>query len=392
MFFFLLVCVAVTVVVGQHDHSDHSDHDHSGSVDANGTAWCIANANETACATFALSEAELSASLDSLCAAMSWMSACTVRRLCASGGVKSTLFCSAASLVADVCVADEGMSKMKGCAAFTTTCRADSAVKQCGAGGPFEALPSMPDSMKTKADVLAACSVHNMPGCETCTAAACAEPLLSLGTVCRAMEHGDLCESYNAMCSALQARADDDWTAVCGSQLGSGSEQPLMRMYFHGGFAEYVLFFEWVPRSGIQYFATLLVVFVAAQVSGFVKVHRRKSHAASSCHSRNAGQGADGDELNEYRSFGSNSGDDELNCCDRKPDAAPASAKKAQPRDFGRQLSRRATIFALTLLSTTIDYSLMLIAMTFNAGLFVTVVVSIAFAQAAFGPSDSECH
>ena len=88
------------------------------------------------------------------------------------------------------------------------------------------------------------------------------------------MEHGQ-CKDYEAMCSELHKRDGDDWLELCGAKPGTEEAlEPLMRMYFHTGFADYVLFHSWVPRNPTQYFFTLLAIVAMAQAALGMKIWR----------------------------------------------------------------------------------------------------------------------
>jgi hypothetical protein len=61
-----------------------------------------------------------------------------------------------------------------------------------------------------------------------------------------------------------------------------------MRMYFHASLADYVLFYEWVPRTTLQYAFTCVAIVAMAQVSALLKIGRRRAVERLQQHQRRA--------------------------------------------------------------------------------------------------------
>jgi copper transporter 1 len=118
---------------------------------------------------------------------------------------------------------------------------------------------------------------------------------------------------------------------------GSGPpDEPEMRMYFHTGWEDYVLFHGWVPRSQASYTLACLSIIVAAAASMALRGARTVY------------------EAREYR---------------RSSPTYRANARRA----------------AFVVVGTTLDYSLMLVAMTFNAGLFASLILGFGLGTLLFG-------
>jgi copper transporter 1 len=343
-------------------------------ADGNASDECVANPTSPSCANYNWPVANASNSIGSLCEMMPWMNGCSVRRLCTSGAVHSAQFCSPYSLVADVCVADPGMSHMHGCGAVNALCHGPNgtAVKQC-ASDAFQPLVAIPGSMDTRQAVLDMCAHMSMPGCDKCTSAtACDEPLLALAAVCLSMEMSQ-CKPFYTMCDALRLRTADNWTVLC----PTADEQPMMRMYFHASLADYVLFYEWVPRTTLQYAFTCVAIVAMAQVSALLKIGRRRAVERLQQHQRRA---------RAHRSAGAGASPSAVAAADDTvpmiaPDESAKVARKAAPTTIPMRLLLAAFAFAIV----AIDYALMLIAMTFNVGLVLAVFGGVALSHALFG-------
>ncbi|KAI9033460.1 hypothetical protein DFJ74DRAFT_193010 [Hyaloraphidium curvatum] len=149
----------------------------TGSVHGLASADPLANlaSDSASCEYYQLPHHTSVADLDNLCTMMPFMSACSVRDLCAAGAVpylNASGWCKPFSLLAHVCSVDEGMSKMKGCVNYNRllTCillcnvTAGMVVIQCKAIVP---LPNLPSTMPLNAVVKSIC--EEMPyisGCE----------------------------------------------------------------------------------------------------------------------------------------------------------------------------------------------------------------------------------
>jgi len=331
---------------------------------------CVATPTAAACANYTWPVANASDSIGSLCEMMPWMNGCTVRHLCASGAVQSTQFCSPYSLVADVCVADPGMSRMHGCGALNALCHGPNgtAVKQC-ASDAFQPLVAIPGSMETRQAVLDMCAHMSMPGCDKCTSAtACDAPLLALSAVCLSMEMSQ-CKPFYSMCDALRQRTADNWTALCPAP----NEQPMMRMYFHASLADYVLFYEWVPRTTLQYAFTCVAIVALAQLSALLKIGRRRAVTRLQQHQRRS------------HAHSSSASSAALATDDTVPMIAPQEHAKLPRKSAPTTVPMRLLLAAFAFLIVTIDYALMLIAMTFNVGLVLAVFGGVALSHALFG-------
>ena len=75
--------------------------------------------------------------------------------------------------------------------------------------------------------------------------------LATYSKLCKAMPDMSQCAAWKTMCVNIP-----DWN-IC-SYSGADSP-PEMRMYFHTGILDYILFKEWVPRTIGIYFVNLII-------------------------------------------------------------------------------------------------------------------------------------
>ena len=122
-----------------------------------------------------------------------------------------------------------------------------------------------------------------------------------------------------------------------------------MRMYFHLEYDDVILFKTWLPESATAYACALMVTFLLAVVSAWLRALR---------------------VLHEAR--------------------PPRQAASAPPRirDVLRGNAGRA---ALVVAGSSADYLLMLVAMTFNVGLFFAIVIGLGTGTLIFGHWGRSC-
>jgi len=255
----------------------------------------------------------------------------------------------------DICFYDAGMQAMSGCENIRALCSASSVVKQCQQNTP---VPHIIQTMSTISQVLDACSQMNMNGCNLCLSQNdCQDPLLAMSQVCQSMWMPQ-CSDWKMMCDSLPNEQKNSMMAICGS-TSSENATPLMRMYFHTGVLDYVLFESWVPRNKWQYFLTCIAILALGIFSTYLKVIKART------------------ETTWRKGLIVSTLDTNLLTC-------PLLSNSKHPKQIKigfRNLIR----FCFSLVITTLDYFLMLIAMTFNAGLFASVILSFATGQLLFG-------
>lgn len=126
-------------------------------------ADCSTDGSQSGCQTFEYSNANATADMVSLCNAMFWMPGCTILKLCDQHA--DSHYCQPMSILADVCVKDPGMSRMKGCATYNNLCKSSTVVQQCSVRAP---IPHLLSTSNVTSFVRQMCQSHAMAGCEKC--------------------------------------------------------------------------------------------------------------------------------------------------------------------------------------------------------------------------------
>lgn len=126
-------------------------------------ADCSTDGSQSGCQTFEYSNANATADMASLCNAMFWMPGCTILKLCDQHA--DSHYCQPMSILADVCVKDPGMSRMKGCATYNNLCKSSTVVQQCSVRAP---IPHLLSTSNVTSFVRQMCQSHAMAGCEKC--------------------------------------------------------------------------------------------------------------------------------------------------------------------------------------------------------------------------------
>lgn len=207
------------------------------------------------------------------------------------------------------------------------------------------------------------------------------------------------------------AAGDDDVhraVAVVAAVLGMDPDAPPMRPYFHFATDDYVLFAAWLPRAPLEYAATLAAVCVLGVLTVALRAlaahFLHDAHAAGAAmHARAVDDVADVSGGRDNDSDGAD-GSDGVAVHDADDDAgdgggAPAAFATASTplvdaswvgaggvRRRRRRFScaRNSTAAALSFASAALGYALMLVVMTFNAGLVLAAVVGVAVGHFAF--------
>lgn len=299
---------------------------------------CVDDPSSPPCAAYVYPNA--SSDLATACSSMATMPGCSVLQQCQSGGARGVA-CNNFSLLHRVC---DQMPGMSACASFEKLCANGTVVSAC-ASEPV-ALAQMPTAAQARSAALGVCaSMPKMEACATCTSGAaphCPDPLLSLSRLCTAMPAMASCAGWEAWCQL--PGASDSLPAFCAGAPAPGGGGVPMRMYFHTGWRDYILFESWVPASLTAYLLACLGVVCAAVLS----VALRGARSIFEVHSA-------------------------------------AWGRRHHPESRLTILRANAVRALLVTVSTALDYSLMLVAMTFNVGLFACVCGGLGFGTLLFG-------
>eukprot|EP00887_Chlorella_sp_A99_P005788 scaffold1.g5788.t1 len=367
----------------------------------NTSSPCYSSPSSADCAAFTRTDADWSSDLAKLCTSMPYMSGCSLWALCQAQG-SSAGYCQPASLVGDVCKGDPAMSKMKGCEAYTGLCAEGSAVAQCGAAPP---APGLVTTYAAKDAIDSICAEMYMTDCDSCSEAGrrfakCADPLLTLGRLCYAMPQ-------MWQCSAA-SKFGQDWESFCGAPdvsstfpqvcsgadagTATGSTLPPMKMYMHQSAREIMLFKEWVPQStgayvgacfGFLFLAGLKAVRLRVEMAWGQRIAAQLRRPCPGC-----GPG----EPAKLKGLGPAPA-----CCEAGQ-AEAGQGKRRRRRGWWAdveeacaaymttsQARRNAVRSAFTFVVVFVDYMLMLVVMTFNVMIIVSVVAGFAIGSFLFG-------
>jgi len=272
------------------------------------------------------------------------MSGCFINNMCKSQSDRFTgQYCGDFLILKELCT---DMPMKPGCNDYISMCEPNSTVLQCHT----KVLP-IPSSMELGSMIQNICENMNMDGCDQCDNQQMipCNVLEVYSGLCQQMPEMEQCDSWHLMCRFVSG-----WP-IC--QVGNGNLHPEMRMYFHSGIDDYILFQQWVPTSKGQYAGSFIAVLVFAflfEAFRYLRARLEKKWAAEgSCHEEYTPLNDKSTELNE-----------------------PAPEFRWHV-DIPRSL--------LQFLEVAWSLALMLVAMTFNIGLFIALCAGSAFGVLVFG-------
>jgi len=290
---------------------------------------CVQEPQMEMCQNYELPDDVVEANIDDLCGDMPEMPGCTIDTICQSSKYANDVYCVPFSVYKDLCL---DMPMMSGCTDYRSMCNISSVVIECST----PALP-LPSTMDTEDLITSICNQMAMDGCSECTASLSSCDLLTTySSLCKSMPSMSECDDWKNYCELIP-----DWP-LCSSS--GGNDAPIMRMYFHTGFEDYVLFKDWVPRNRGQYAGTWIAVCIAGIVFELLRLSRHMCEK-------------------EWRKY------------------SHVNEMRFVPFDWRVDVPRAVFRFVEVMLS----YSLMLVAMTFNVGLFFAVCSGLALGTLLFG-------
>jgi len=307
---------------------------------------CVRNPADPECASYEMPLPMVQWGIDTNCMMMDFMPGCTVERICTTSSVSSSSYCDGFSILKDLCL---DMPSMRGCNNYTTMCKTNgSVVGQCGT----KALP-LPNSMALSNIVEGMCNDMFMEPCSKCL------PKQGMFLQC------DILQVYSDLCKSMWMDGCQSWETLCQTipdwplcSSSSGDEVPVMRMYFHFSILDYVLFKEWVPRDWLQYTLSILAIIAMGIAYEFLKVMR----------SVHAGWAKSRDEARALQ-FAVQRDDVIDQATEHFQNRDSQLVSSTMKWDWKVELMRASLAF----LETALALILMLVAMTFNVGLFLAV-------------------
>jgi len=243
---------------------------------------------------------------------------------------------------------------MDNCTDYDSLCSTKSVVIECST----TTLP-VPDTETLTTLVSEICGNMTMTQCSKCNSLYNNCDLLTVySNLCKSMPYMTQCVDWNQFCDLIPR-----WS-LC--SYDAGDSPPPMRMYFHLGFLDYVLFEKWVPRNKTQYIGTWLGVFIIALLYEVIKVLRWWLEQKW-------------EKDKEAYQLQLSIQENEMN--DVPPDTSLLEKNLQAPFywsiDFPRALMHALEVFW--------GLIVMLIAMTFNVGLFASILAGAFTGSLVFG-------
>jgi len=235
------------------------------------------------------------------------------------------------------------MGMMANCTHYTNLCKNTSVVRECS----IATLP-VPAANTLLVDIKEICKMP-MEGCKLCgnTSGTC-DTLTVYSELCQAMSTMVSCGAWHTLCTNVPS-----WS-ICGGT--PGSMIPSMQMFFHWSLYDYVLFKTWVPQDSTQYAFALLGIFFFAILYEGLKAGR--AVLEFKWRVQRQPQKIDVQRL-----------------------VQSPSEEFLAPFDFivdsSRSLLRGAEL--------VVSYFMMLIAMTFNGGFFIAIILGGIIGTFIFG-------
>ncbi|KAF8929269.1 hypothetical protein BGZ58_009074 [Dissophora ornata] len=313
------------------------------------------------------------------------MPGCSLYKSC-QGASKTDQWCTPFSVLADICAVD--MPNMSDCKNYVALCSASSnqTVSRPAICTTAPMISSFPTTKNASALVIDICTEMDMTGCERCpkpASGAYAAECDTLGTyaiLCKAMPDMSQCATWKSMCSATSNTSSSlgfQSSEYCAAGVGSSDmNPPSMRMYFHLGFSDYVLFEKWVPRSLSQYVGTWFALFFLTLFFQAIQTYHNGIEIQWA------------EELS-LQSDGVSKSDPTV--------PLPSLGKGSRPSPILlqwvhiwrqpwtlREVRQNVVRAVLTFIETTLGYALMLVTMTFNVPLFFAVILGLTVGSVVF--------
>ena len=346
------------------------------------TEECITNPTLPACTSFVLTDETALTDLADLCKNMPFMVSCSMQKMCsAEQNINESVqkYCSPFSLLADGCAVD--MPRMGGCARYSGMCGIsrnvsgiavpadpsslfrNTVVSQCTTASP---LPLLPSTAQVNTQVKSICAEMDMIGCDKCkitpqggrTYLDC-DILGVYSELCQAMPEMSQCGAWKSMC-----QQSPNLPLCLTAENGNRNAPPTMKMFFHTGITDYVLFENFVPRTNSEYAWAWVFCFVISVVyeglvafASIMEVKWANSDKASACFPARLATATTLDSSNE----------------------AVTTVKTNSNSGYivkGTSIALQRSV--MKFINATIGYAVMLVTMTFNVGLYFAVILGLA--------------
>eukprot|EP01130_Rhizamoeba_saxonica_P001424 TRINITY_DN11284_c0_g1_i1.p1 TRINITY_DN11284_c0_g1~~TRINITY_DN11284_c0_g1_i1.p1 ORF type:complete len:334 (-),score=32.20 TRINITY_DN11284_c0_g1_i1:59-1060(-) len=219
---------------------------------------CIEDPTQASCVNFNMDETQVNHHITSLCNKM-YMPGCSIETVCKDNTYESSKYCKPFSIYKNLCL---DMPGMRNCTAYVSMCNNNkTVVKEC----KTEVVP-LPSSKQLAGDISGICGSMDMDGCDKCSKSGynCDGGGVEIySMLCTAMPNMDECKDWKSMCAAAKL-------PFCDLKV------PQMIMYFHDGIMDYILFKFWVPENNLGYAMSMLIVIAFSILHEYIKYFRKK--------------------------------------------------------------------------------------------------------------------
>jgi len=212
---------------------------------------------DPSCKNFILPDQQITSMNTALCGM--YMPGCTILNICNNAKYSGMYpdFCKPFSIYKELC---NDMPKMDSCSTYNKMCTSNSTIEQCST----KTLPLLHGKNYSEL-IEGICGSMDMDGCEICHNDKKCDRLKVYSDLCIQMDNMKQCDSWHSLCHMVS-----DWP-LCANTL-----VPQMKMYFHTGINEYLLFQELVPQTLGQYLIAILLVFIVSFGYELLKLCRNK--------------------------------------------------------------------------------------------------------------------
>lgn len=365
-------------------------------VTSSNSTLCIEDPTKAVCKNLNLMDDIIPNALENLCKS-TVMPACSLSKTCIhQPKIKDLEVCSGKSIVSHICKYD--MPGMKGCRDINNVCsNSNSVVEEC-ANYNENAPKYLPTTKEIKVAAAELCSSMEMEECK------CMSDVNKSGSTacnyfdiymkgCSSMPEMEECRGiYDNVCKNIKD------IHYCSDGNDYNHISPSMKMYFHAGIHEYFLFKSYVPQNRNQYIFGLIIIFLLCIIYESLPTIGKSIEKRIVINwegdinlpgSWNATVEGIGYGISDTSASGILRGSEGFieNLINRVVFYSKLGWKYLVYRLTKinrKEIALRSVQGSLRAMSLLIGYSLMLLAMTFNVGIFLTIVFGVGFGRALF--------
>jgi len=303
---------------------------------------CVLHPMNITCEAFHYPDSSSEINTQSMCPTLSKMSVCDLIVSC-NTSQNTGIYCTWFSLYKEACIEMTAGQMMAQCNDFLSMCplNDNTLVHQCNTS--ILQLPPYAEMQKNNSNMC-----KSMPGMDGCYCDSCTE-LQRYGELCKEMGGGEECRGWEILCKKIP-----NWS-ICTN--GPGDIIPEMKMFFHWGWYDYILFKGWIPYNQLTYAISFIAVFFIALLHEGYKALKEKL-------------------LMKWKSNYERIATEENSVNTISPQLVYRDTKYDWKREIPGAIYKS--------IDMALHYLIMLIAMTFNAGLFIAIILGYGVGHILF--------